>query len=212
MTVWATLGSGFLVGLGCAAPIGPINIEIIRRGLRSGFREPFALGMGAVTADVIYLALFCLGAASVIQFPAVRLTILIVGFLVLELLGAMALREAARITEVPKAGEGAIARTGSLWRVYSLGIGMMFNPMAITAWLGLSSIVIKAASENPWAYVWYAISVPAACASWVVFICGVLHFGKRFVTVRVLRAVNVMGGVILCGFGFYLLWQVLSGP
>jgi threonine/homoserine/homoserine lactone efflux protein len=200
---------GFLIGLACAAPIGPINIEIIRRGLRAGFREPFALGMGAVTADVIYLTLFSAGVSRVIQYAEVRLVLLAFGFVVLETLGVLALRDAARIAAVPSAAGGQPTDRRSLWRVYFLGIVMMVNPMAIATWMGLITPVINAASENAWAYLWFGLSVPTGCTSWVIFICSVLHFGKRFVTVPVLRAVNIVGGVILCGFGFFLLWQVL---
>lgn len=202
---------GFGLGLSVAAPIGPINIEIIRRGLRSGFREPFALGMGAVTADVIYLIVFCLGISRLVEFPPIRLTLLILGFLMLETLGVLALRDAARISQVPDAAGNAV-RGGSLRRVYLLGIAMMVNPVAIAGWVALSSIITEVAAENPWAYLWFGISVPAGCTTWVVFIASVLHFGRRYVTVAILRAVNILGGVMLCGFGGYLLRQLLAGP
>lgn len=207
---WLILAKGFGVGLGVAAPIGPINIEIIRRGLRSGFREPFALGMGAVTADGIYLALVCLGVSRVAEYTVVRIALFTLGFVTLETLGVLALRGVSRITEVPHGGTDS-NRSRSLLRVYGLGMAMMANPQQVAAWLGFSSLVIGEASADPMAYVWFALSVPAGCTAWVIFICTVLHFGRRYVTVPVLRAVNVLGGVVLCGFGFYLLWQVFSG-
>ncbi|KPL09623.1 hypothetical protein AMJ85_06320, partial [candidate division BRC1 bacterium SM23_51] len=74
-----------------------------------------------------------------------------------------------------------------------------------------SSLVLGEASANPMAYVWFALSVPAGCTSWVIFISTVLHVGRRYVTVPVLRAVNIVAGLILCAFAFYLLVQVFSG-
>jgi threonine/homoserine/homoserine lactone efflux protein len=209
MSVAVIFAKGFLVGLAVAVPIGPINIEIIRRGLRSGFREPFALGMGAVTADAIYLALICLGVSRVADYPAVRFGLLTLGFLTLETLGILSLWGVRKIKEVPN-GDADSPRAGSLWRVYALGMAMMANPGQIAAWLGLSSVVLGAAAGDPWAYVWFAISVPAGCTSWVIFISTVLHFGRRFVNLTVLRVANIAGGLTLCGFGVYLLWQVLT--
>jgi len=216
------LAIGFGVGLGVAAPIGPVNIEIIRRGLRSGFREPFALGMGAVTADAVYLALVCLGVSRIAEYAAAKLTLTALGVIMLEALGAMAFRDAWRLKEMPSAlgavdGPSAqaadpVRQTTSSLRCYGLGLAMMAaNPFSIAAWLGFSSLVIGAAKGDPMAYVWFALSVPAGCASWVVFISMVLHFGRRFVNVTILRAVNVAGGLCLCGFGLHLAWKVLWG-
>ena len=207
---WLILAKGFGAGLVAAVPIGPVNIEIIRRGLRTGFREPFALGMGAVTADCIYLVLVCLGVSRVAEYAAVRIALYTVGFATLGTLGVLALRGVSRITDVPR-GQGDSRRAGSLLRVYGLGMAMMANPQQVAVWLALSSLVLGEASANPMAYVWFALSVPAGCTSWVIFISTVLHFGRRYVTVPVLRAVNIAAGVVLCGFAFYLLVQVFSG-
>jgi len=87
----------------------------------------------------------------------------------------------------------------------------MTNPLSMAAWLGFSSVVIGSTSANLMAYVWFALSVPAGCATWVVFISSVLHFGRRFVNVTVLRIVNVLGGLCLCGFGLHLLSILIFG-
>jgi len=204
------------MGLGLAAPIGPVNIEIIRRGLRSGFREPFALGMGAVTADGVYLALVCLGVAHVAEYTAVRVALLALGVVMLETLGVLAIRDAFRLKGVPDGGPSAHAdapqasRAASMLHCYGLGIAMMAtNVLAMALWLGSSSVVTSLAAAHPMAYVWLAVSVPAGCATWVVFISTALHFGRRFVNLRVLRAVSILGGLALCGIGLHLLWKAL---
>jgi len=205
------LVKGFLVGLGVAAPIGPVNVEIIRRGLRSGFREPFALGMGAVTADGVYLALVCLGVSQIAEHPVVRTILLGFGVLMLEVLGVLALRDAVRLREVPIGGGEEPAGRRSLLRCYGLGLAMMaVNPLSMAAWLGFSAVVIGSTRSDPMAYVWFALSVPAGCTTWVIFISSVLHFGRRYINVTVLRAVNAVAGLVLCGFGADLLRRALS--
>ena len=212
-TALTILATGFGIGLGVAMPIGPVNIEIIRRGLRSGFREPFALGMGAVTADAIYLALVCLGVSRVAEYPVVRTTLLALGVLTLGWLGLTAIRDAARLKEMPDlAADSRSAQATPSWRCYGIGMAMMAtNPLSMAAWLGFSSVVSGSATAAPWAYLWLAISVPAGCATWVVCISTALHFGRRFVNLPILRAVNILGGLVLCGFGLRLLWQAWAG-
>ncbi|MCX8036607.1 MAG: LysE family translocator [Candidatus Sumerlaeia bacterium] len=214
---WAIMATGFGIGLGVAMPIGPVNIEIIRRGLRSGYREAFPLGMGAVTADAVYLALVCLGVAHLVQYAAVRTVLLAMGVVMLEALGLMAIRDALRWKGVPREILGGqsdasdrLGASASPLRCYTIGLAMMAgNPLSMAAWLSFSSVVGNSAAANPWAYLWLAVSVPVGCASWVVFITTVLHFGRRFVSLAALRAVNIFGGLMLCGFGARLLWQAI---
>ena len=54
---FALLAKAFAIGVSVAAPIGPVNVEIIRRGLTVGARSAFLLGLGAVSADCVYLGL-----------------------------------------------------------------------------------------------------------------------------------------------------------
>src|SRR5215218_6063145 len=58
---------GILFGIGAAAPIGPVNVEIARRALRHGFAAGFALGCGAVTVDVTYAILASLSVTRLLQ-------------------------------------------------------------------------------------------------------------------------------------------------
>ena len=58
---------GVALGLGAAVPIGPVNVELARRTLRGGFSRGFALGCGAVTADVTYAILASFGLGPVLK-------------------------------------------------------------------------------------------------------------------------------------------------
>ncbi|MBI4768991.1 MAG: hypothetical protein HY784_00895 [Chloroflexi bacterium] len=46
---------GLLLGVSVAAPIGPVNVVAIRRGLAGGFGPAFRFGMEAATADLAYV-------------------------------------------------------------------------------------------------------------------------------------------------------------
>lgn len=58
----------FILGLSCAAPIGPIGLLCIRRSLRSGFLEGLAIGIGAAIADGIYGAIVAIGIQAIGSF------------------------------------------------------------------------------------------------------------------------------------------------
>ncbi|MGA2501211.1 MAG: LysE family transporter [Tepidisphaeraceae bacterium] len=67
--MFAAIGKGIILGLGAAAPIGPVNVEIARRTLRGGFPAGFFLGLGAVTVDVSYAILVSLSIRPVLNMP-----------------------------------------------------------------------------------------------------------------------------------------------
>src|SRR5688572_17456958 len=93
---------GVLFGIGAAAPIGPVNVEIARRALRHGFFAAFALGCGAVTVDVTYAILASLSVGRLLQTDQASrpwfywpMTIAACGFL--SFLGIMSIRGARTV-------------------------------------------------------------------------------------------------------------------
>ncbi len=55
------LSAAFLIGLAAAAPMGPVNMLAIRRGVIGGWRHTLACGIGAVTGDLTLFSLVLLG-------------------------------------------------------------------------------------------------------------------------------------------------------
>src|SRR6478609_1911442 len=105
------LVKGMLLGVGAAAPIGPVNVEIARRTLKAGFRAGFALGCGAVTVDVTYAILSSLGVAQLVHHPIFYRSIQILGASLLTILGVMSWIGAVRAARstVPEADETSVS-------------------------------------------------------------------------------------------------------
>ena len=61
------LSSAFLMGLAAAAPLGPVNMVAIRRGMIGGWPHTLACGIGSVTGDLILFSLVLFGATT--SFP-----------------------------------------------------------------------------------------------------------------------------------------------
>src|SRR5205085_2931340 len=97
------LARGCLLGIGAAAPIGPVNVEIARRTLRNGFRAGFALGCGAVTVDVAYavcVSLIGVGLQRVQMHRGASAALGIAGGALLAYLGISCLRHAAKAKDI----------------------------------------------------------------------------------------------------------------
>ena len=84
-----TLVQNILLGLSLAAPIGPVNLEIIKCGLNSGFKQAFLTGFGAMCADTTYLILIFFGLTSFLNFAFMKIFLGIAGSIILVYLGVM---------------------------------------------------------------------------------------------------------------------------
>ncbi len=197
---------GMGVGIVLAAPVGPINVEIIRRGLLIAPRAGWLVGFGALTADTIFAILIVSGVSQIADRPALRIPLFAAGALMLGWLGYGGLRQAlGGEIDLP-----ANARRSS--RSFATGFLMAaLNPMGIVYWLSVGSALVAEAVARSG-----RLGAPALVGgvflgilAWVSSLSLALHFGRRFVTPRALRWITGVSSVILLGFAFWFAIQAV---
>ncbi|MBI3734954.1 LysE family transporter [Candidatus Sumerlaeota bacterium] len=193
-------GAAYILGLSVAAPIGPVNVEIIRRGLTIGPAAAFFLGCGAVSADCIYfaLALAATGLASTILNAGWGVTLgLFVAGGMLNWIGWISLKSRAQLTGT---GEASAPRISAV-RSYLFGLGMtLANPLTIALWLSIAASFSASREDSGYALL-RLLGVGAGALSWVGFITSLLALARRAVTPKFLRTVNVVSGLVLIYYG-----------
>ena len=78
------------MGLAAAAPMGPVNMLAIRRGVIGGWRHTLACGIGSVTGDLVLFSLVLLGGHylfSDLSNPTLQTVLAAIGIIVLLPLG-----------------------------------------------------------------------------------------------------------------------------
>jgi len=73
----SVLVNGFVLGWSVAWPPGPVNAEMIRRGLMpkhrgGGFWSAWPIGLGACTGDFMWALSVSLGAGALLNSPSIR--------------------------------------------------------------------------------------------------------------------------------------------
>lgn len=216
---YGLLKLGILLGVGAAAPIGPVNVEIARRTLRGGFRSGFALGCGAVSVDVFYAILSSLGLGRVLDNRTVFWTLAVGGVAFLLYLAVLCFRAAWRALKVdpidvaaherrpgPPVGGAARGTRGA----YVAGVLMtLLNPMTLAFWFVAVPGTLGPITDGT------GRGLPTICAGvfvgtlgWVVGFAGILALAGKYRKPWWLAAADLAGGATLLAFAGAGLWRL----
>ena len=182
----ATLFNGFALGWSVAWPPGPVNAEIIRRGILppsqgGGFWPAWRLGLGACTGDFIWALAVMTGAGAVLNTPRVREILGFISLALLLCLAGMFARGAWRSAHHARAqsnrGVGRKTAGG-----YLLGLTMtLTGPWNLGFWFAVIGAQ-QSVTRNPHFAnsVAFAASVVLGAIVWTLVLSLVLKRGSKF--------------------------------
>lgn len=190
-----------VLGLGAAIPIGPINLEIIRRNLHFGTHAGLLLGLGAACTDMTYVVLLSLGALAVINHAITLAIIGIIGALILAWFGVSAMR--MRVNQHSHNNEKPPLEK-PLHHHWRDGYLMtLLNPMTVIFWSSVSTQVASLSSSNHYAMAEMAAGVIIGAFSWALSLNAVLHRTRHRISAKVMGLLNKLGGGLLLAFAVY---------
>ena len=202
--IFQGLFAGLVLGLSLAAPPGPINATMAQRvSLRKTWIAGFAVGLGAMTSDGVYLAITYLGWADVISVikGAIGWVYLIGGCVMMIFASFMILQYRRRSKNANH--EKQQVKTKGTHFSYLLGLSMGFsNPFSIAWWLsvGLASI----SSFGPVVVVGFFTGI----LLWLVIFNAILKLGSLRIANFELIALYISAAVLF-GFGLYFLYGAI---
>jgi threonine/homoserine/homoserine lactone efflux protein len=211
----ATLAAtGLALGWSVAWPPGPINAEMIRRGLSRGFWPAYAVGLGASSADFLWALLITLGAGVVVGLPGVRTVMLATSSVLLLMLSWMFLRGAGRSWRAWRTGQPLPARRAldSTRGGYFLGVGMAFSsPWNVAFWIAVVGNTQSAGGLSLSRSLVVAVCVVLGACAWGLVLCIAVRMGARFATPLWEAVTQGATGVLMLGFAARGLLRFLSG-
>ncbi|WP_028596208.1 LysE family translocator [Paenibacillus assamensis] len=194
-----TLLTGIIIGISIAAPVGPIGILCIRKTLAHGRAYGLAAGLGAAVADALYGCIAAFGFTIVTRF-------LVSYSNWIHLIGALFLLYLAYSTF------RAPVRDQMENEPYKLGVMKIFgttllltltNPLTIISFIGIfAGMNITSSSESSFMLV---LGVFAGSAFWWLALCSVVSLFKRTISVKSMKWINALSGLILLSFGMYII-------
>jgi threonine/homoserine/homoserine lactone efflux protein len=205
-----SLLQNILLGLTLAAPIGPVNLEIIKRGLNSGFKQAFLMGTGAMCADTTYLILIFFGLTSFLNFSFMKIFLGIAGSFILIYLGVLSVRDFFSSTDQHKELNNAPSSRRLFKSSFVTGYVLAISsPMTIVWWTGVFGALLAAQTQtqtNISAF-FSCLSILLGCFLWVFFLSTTLHWGKKIINEKFTRLISFFAGLFLILFGLYFLYR-----
>ncbi|MGD0923036.1 MAG: LysE family transporter [Terriglobia bacterium] len=207
------LSAAYLMGLAAAAPMGPVNMLAIRRGMVGGWRRTLACGIGSIAGDLILFSLVLLGGhylLSDLSNPTLRTALAAIGVIVLLPLGlyflVRAVNEPLRAyTRARKRWDDSTVPAHLASDVAAGAALTIFNPATMVYWVGVTSNWLPFAhsimgSNAPG---WGILMVAAGLMTWFTTLIFVVRFMPHRIGPTFFRFVNAAFGLILLGFATF---------
>jgi threonine/homoserine/homoserine lactone efflux protein len=201
---WSLVGIGLAVGMAVAAPVGPINIMVIHRGMRGGFWPALSGGLGATLGDGLYAAIAAFGISAISDLiEGQQDTAKFIGGVLLVLFGLSlilrrpnadgGLKNDTRLSQAGAAAAGfvlALANVATLFAMAALfsGIEELQDPNGHVA----AALILT-------------ISVIAGSGLWVLALASLVSRYRTQLGGRWLRLINAGSGLALATCGILLL-------
>jgi threonine/homoserine/homoserine lactone efflux protein len=196
---------GAALGWSVAWIPGPVNAEMLRRGLEGGIRASLPVGLGATSADFCWALLATTGLGAVAGAPAVRTALAGASLALLLVLGGMLLRDGWRAWRAAHAGEVAPAapagppptgRGGWL-----LGFTMAaLSPFNLAFWVMAFGALQARGIRGGGASLALAAGVTSGALAWCALLCGAVAAGARFAGPRWQAGTRLLSAALLLGF------------
>jgi len=199
----AGLAAGFVVSM----QLGPLSLFLIRSTLRGTLAIGLAIGAGIAIVDALYAAAGAAGAAPVLSIDSVRMTLGVVGAVVLIALGGRTLWSAFRV----RLGGETDSEVASPRRAFATALAATAsNPLTIASWAAVfaaaSTAGIVSTTDSAVAFV---AGVGLGSMAWVTILALGVAAARARVGPRLLKTLDAAAGSAIVAFGGLLAWRTL---
>ena len=192
---------GFLLGVGAAVPLGPINILIMNEAIKR-YRYGVMIGLGAMSSDVMYLLFIVFGLVTFVNQPVILSSLAIFGGGFLIYLAYLIFKNRDAKINVPK--ENIVHANAT--KLYLKGFALTaINPYTIGFWLSASSYIATKELDT----LVTLLGMLSAILLWITLMPYMIHKTKHKISSKVSYWISIASAIILLGFGIMMFVNLL---
>jgi threonine/homoserine/homoserine lactone efflux protein len=197
-----------VLGLSLAAPIGPMNLEVIKRGITSGFLQAWYVGLGGLSGDIMILIGIFFGLHQVIELTYVQIVMYVIGIFMLGYLGISSMKIA--FSKVPHLDRSE-GLTSQGKNAYLTGFLIAIaNPLSLLFWFGVFGTSLKVLMEVNSTIISLVCSfgIIVGLFLWNLNLCFTSHFSKKIMSERFMRGITLLAGIFLFGYAVNFVYHL----
>lgn len=189
-----------VLGITLSAPIGPVSLEMIKRGLNKGFFAAFTIRLGAVIGNILCLLASYYGISALTNSDKTLAIFTLIGALVLIYMGSKSLLDKKSIQLSIDSQPAAYKFSNGLMTGFVLALA---NPVAIVFWLSIFAATLDTTTENAqsWIGLLQNFTIIGGVILWGLFLSSLLELAKRLFNEKFLRTISRIAGAMLILFG-----------
>jgi len=201
--------SAFMMGFIAAVPVGPVQIEVMKRSISGHLKSSFMVILGAFLSDIVYGAIAFFGIAPFLRERMVMAAFWLCGGVILIILGILTVRNSLRADKFDRDSKHLKKKRWAFIGGLSLS---GTNPMMVLWWLLAARLFLDVGlihDFTPKVAATFLIAGGIGLASYLVFLSLVLHWAKRFISERKIQHINLGFGIVLLLIAGYFIFTSL---
>lgn len=196
-------------GITLAISIGPVNLELIKRGVTKGFIPSWLVGIGAMTADFVIIYIIYLGLGPFFTSNMVQIILGSIGAIMLIYMGI----QNTRTNNNSKNEELDFEKSSGVNEKKSFTTGFLLaiaNPLNIVFWTGIYGALLTVETTNLNTPLLLIVSIFLGISISNITLAIMSAAGRSYVKPSNLRFISFSSGIILIGYGVWIGYSTMS--
>ena len=202
---------GILLGLTFAVLLGPAFFALIQTSIHRGFYRGAMLAVGIFISDLFALLVCYFGASQILgEDPRKNIYFSVIGGIIMVIFGTYTFSRVVRNDSSDENANGESADQPSPFYVYIIK-GFFLNALNPGMWFIWVTIVVSISANfgvNSRSIFLFLAGVLGTVFATDLLKCYISNQIKKFITPRIMTWMNRIVGIVLIGFGTYLVFNV----
>lgn len=194
-----------ILGISLSAPIGPVSLEMIKRGLQKGFWGAFVVRLGGAIGNSLCLVAAYFGLALLMRSKEDVAIYSLAGAFVLMYLGIKSFLDKRKHQFTPHEDTNIKILNG-LATGFVLSIA---NPIGLLFWITIFAASLDHGATKNLEGLFQNFSIILGVLIWGAFLSGLLELGKRIFNQKLVSIITMGAGLMLFGFGLKYAYKAL---
>jgi threonine/homoserine/homoserine lactone efflux protein len=195
------------LGLSLAAPMGPMNIEVLKRGYTEGFLSSWLVGLGGLSGDILILLSIFLGLQDFMQNKLILYVMYLLGVVILSYLGITSIKKAITQTFI----KPDCVQSNSSNSFFTGFMISLANPISLVFWFGVygTSLQLLTTTHSIPFSILASFAIIAGLFLWNLNLVLTVYFSKKMMNVKVMRGITFFAGICLLFYSFQFLYRFI---